>query len=345
MISVIIPVFNTSREQLIRCLNSIINQDYGDYEIIIVDDGCLYITNEEFCELEDLDKRITIIHQPNQGVSAARNEGIKISRGEYISFVDGDDEIDSRFLVESSAIAEKYNADLIVGTIQFVKENSHETVYENDVEYVYEGAEIKTLRRSLLQLSPRDIPYIIFGSSSARLIKKQLLDTIRFDEKITMHEDQIFNRELLLAANKAVYIHHVWYLYYQYENSSLHEYRRKYSHRAILLNCEYLKKYNQVNLIEPDINTRQEMLQQSIWEFTAAISFHIINNHSNESKSTKKKQIVQMYDYLEMQDVVKLCEYKRINKSTIKMLYILLKFKKFNALYLILKIYYKLKNE
>ena len=345
MISVIIPVFNTTKEQLIRCLKSIINQEYRDYEIIIVDDGCIYISHEDFYEIEALDKRITIIHQQNQGVSAARNKGINTSRGEYISFVDGDDEIDPRFLIESSAIAEKYNADLIVGTIQFVTTNKHEKVYENDTEYVYEGAEIKTLRRSLLQLSPRDIPYIILGSSSARLIRKQLLDTIRFDEKITMHEDQIFNRELLLAANKAVYIHHVWYLYYQYENSSLHEYRRKYSHRAILLNCEYLKKYNQVNLIEPDINTRQEMLQQSIWEFTAAISFHIINNHSNESKSTKKKQIIKMYDYLGMRDVVRLCDYKSIKKSTVKMLYVLLKYKRFDLLYVILKLYYKLKNE
>ena len=135
MISLIIPIYNTKIEHLQKCLHSIISQTYPDFEIVIVDDGSLFISSSEYELIMNLDKRIRIVrHVKNLGVSAARNTGLANSKGEYLAFIDGDDEIDSRFLNESILLATKYDADLIIGTMQYIFDDKIEKIYEDDKE-------------------------------------------------------------------------------------------------------------------------------------------------------------------------------------------------------------------
>ena len=91
-ISIIIPVFNN--ESLIgKCIQSIINQTYKNWELIIVDDGSTDNSLYECKKYEDKDSRIKVIHQENQGVSRARYNGFKCAKGKWITFVDSDDTI------------------------------------------------------------------------------------------------------------------------------------------------------------------------------------------------------------------------------------------------------------
>jgi len=92
-VSVIIPTYN--RAHLIgRAIQSVLNQTYQDFELIVVDDGSTDNTNEVIKEFSQKDKRILYIkHDKNKGGSAARNTGIKAARGEYIAFQDSDDEM------------------------------------------------------------------------------------------------------------------------------------------------------------------------------------------------------------------------------------------------------------
>lgn len=90
MVSVIIPAYNVEK-YIEKCLTSILEQSYKNIEIIVVDDGSTDKTREYIEKNSQLDNRIKIINQTNAGVSAARNSGIKISRGEFLVFVDGDD--------------------------------------------------------------------------------------------------------------------------------------------------------------------------------------------------------------------------------------------------------------
>lgn len=91
-ISCIVPVYNVEK-YLRRCVDSILAQTFTDFELILVDDGspdgCPAICDE----YAEKDSRVRVIHQENKGVSAARNAGLDMARGEYVCFVDGDDEV------------------------------------------------------------------------------------------------------------------------------------------------------------------------------------------------------------------------------------------------------------
>lgn len=97
MVSIIIPVYNTER-YLAQCLESVLAQTADVFECILVDDGSTDSYGLICDQYVERDKRFLVLHQKNQGVSSARNNGMEVSKGEYITFVDSDDYIDSRYL-------------------------------------------------------------------------------------------------------------------------------------------------------------------------------------------------------------------------------------------------------
>ena len=97
MISIIIPVYN-AENSIHRCIRSVCSQTYKDWELILVDDGSKDNSGKICDEYSKQDKRIHVIHKENEGVSKARNAGLKIATGDYISFVDSDDWLDNNYL-------------------------------------------------------------------------------------------------------------------------------------------------------------------------------------------------------------------------------------------------------
>ena len=328
MITIIIPIYNTKKEYLVRCLNSIINQTYTELEIIIIDDGNIYINNNELEAIKEIDTRIRIIHQSNMGVSAARNTGIANANGDWIAFVDGDDTIDKRFLEESVKLAEIHNADVVIGTMQYIYWNKNpQEIVEDDTVFVFQGNEMRQLRRSHLKMQPRELPYGILGTSSGKLIRKELLIHIKFKTRIHYFEDQLFNRELLLLANKGVYIHHIWYHYYQYEDSSLNTMFNKDGYKKIACNLEYLNYINTLNVVEPDSATRQFLCENSMTGYLSAVNYWVFMSHDKTvSRLTTVKKI---YKQLKMDEVMLICNFKMIQSPLKKCIYILVKYKLF----------------
>lgn len=114
-ISIIVPVFNV-KDYLDECIKSILCQTHKNIELIIIDDGS-YDGSEEICDkYAELDNRIRVIHKNNEGVSKARNEGLKIASGDYFAFVDADDFIDEDYYKSLLALCEERNADICVST-------------------------------------------------------------------------------------------------------------------------------------------------------------------------------------------------------------------------------------
>ncbi|WP_022791928.1 glycosyltransferase [Weissella halotolerans] len=111
-ISVVVPTYNV-RLYIRECIESILNQNFSEIEIIIVNDGSTDGSIEEIKDLILNDNRIKVINQKNQGLSAARNTGICVSNGDYISFIDSDDKISPNFLGNLYNVAEKENADIV----------------------------------------------------------------------------------------------------------------------------------------------------------------------------------------------------------------------------------------
>ena len=136
-ISVIVPVFNVEK-YLSRCINSILNQSFTDFELILIDDGSTDGSGIICDEYAKKDSRITVIHQNNQGQAAARNKAIDIAKGDYYSFVDSDDYIHPKMFETTLRIinASKCNVVLFqfyVGTdsqYSWEETNSHYSLYQ-----------------------------------------------------------------------------------------------------------------------------------------------------------------------------------------------------------------------
>lgn len=112
-VSVIIPLYNR-KQFLKRCVGSVLAQSFSDWELIIVDDGSTDAPEEILAELQQKDARIRVLRQKNGGVSAARNAGSAAARGEYIQFLDSDDELRPEILALAVTEGEATGADVVV---------------------------------------------------------------------------------------------------------------------------------------------------------------------------------------------------------------------------------------
>ena len=112
MISVIVPIYNVE-QYLKKCIESIISSTYANLEIILVDDGSTDGSGKICDEFQAKDKRIRVVHKKNGGLSDARNVGLEIARGEFVSFIDSDDYIDSEMFEEVLTQFDK-NTDIVI---------------------------------------------------------------------------------------------------------------------------------------------------------------------------------------------------------------------------------------
>ena len=188
MISVVIPVYN-GENVIRRSMDNVIKQTFGDWELIVVNDGSTDTTSEilsEYCDRA----RIRIITKPNGGVSSARNAGINVAKGEYITFIDADDIIEETYLEQLSKGIEYdftvtgfcYNETPQIPGIRVSQAKNRDIVSENISEY--------------LQTDNFCFPWARMFRLS--IIKK---NNIRFDEKLRFGEDHVFNWTYLCYIN------------------------------------------------------------------------------------------------------------------------------------------------
>ena len=123
LVSVIVPVYNVEA-YLARCVASLRGQTYPDLEIILVDDGSADGSGLLCDSFAREDPRIRVIHQPNAGVSAARNAGLEAASGSYVCFVDGDDGAEETMAAEAAAAMEAGGGDLCAWGMNIVEEGA-----------------------------------------------------------------------------------------------------------------------------------------------------------------------------------------------------------------------------
>lgn len=209
-ISVIIPVYN-SEATVKRCLDSVAAQTFKSYEVIIVDDGSndgsAGIINA-FCESN---AGFRYIKTENRGVAAARNTGIEATEGDYIAFVDSDDSIRPDMFEKLYAAAVKTDADITACRYAF-----------NEIKDKGSGRISLIGRESMIRemmLPKHDTASFIFN----RLYKRTFLEDkhIRFNEKISVSEDLLFNAECVLHGSKNAFLDSVLYCYIINENGTM----------------------------------------------------------------------------------------------------------------------------
>ena len=182
-VSIIVPVYNCEN-YLENCVKSLTDQTYSDIEIVLVNDGS-EDNSAKICDsLKLTDSRITVIHQENKGVSAARNKGIEISKGKYFMFVDSDDTISDNAVEFLLNDATRYNADIVSAVKSTINENGEiHSPYDNREIHIYEGKESLILS---LQYERQT------NSACAKLFRREMFADIRFCEGRSINEDGYF---------------------------------------------------------------------------------------------------------------------------------------------------------
>lgn len=240
-ISVIVPVYNVDR-YLIRCINSILNQRFTDFELVLIDDGscdcCGYICDKYAL----LDNRVKVVHGKNRGASVARNIGIKISTGTYLYFCDSDDYIDCDFLEIMLNGMVKENGDLAVCGYRLVDEN------ESVLDIEYEKQNCVVIRNWEEQLNL--LVSILRGKPTwcvwRRLFKAHIIRTneIEFCETSENYaEDLSFVLVYLLYCNSIVCIDYIGYYYVQRSGSLIHKNKNTYRLNALNENSVFFHSY------------------------------------------------------------------------------------------------------
>ncbi len=210
LISIIVPVYNVEL-YLEKCVESLLNQTYENIEIILIDDGSNDNCGKICDELQLKDKRIKVIHQKNAGVSKARNVGLEIATGKYITFVDSDDFVDKDYLQILYSNLVTFGADLsICSFTKLTKKNNH--LKKNYNKYYIDSADaIKGIFDD----------NSINGYIWCKLYKKDLINGIKFEHEIKVCEDLLFVINYLKNTNKIVYSCDELYYYRQRKSSSL----------------------------------------------------------------------------------------------------------------------------
>lgn len=208
MISVIVPVYNV-KDYLDQCIQSIVSQTYSQFECILVDDGSNDGSGEICDSWQQKDSRIIVVHQENQGVSAARNKGLQNAKGDYVTFIDSDDWVDDDYLQSLIAPLLQDSPDLVViGLIQEYP-NCNRIVYKPSDSYSF--ILNKESVESFIGLNQK---FLLYGPV-VKLYKRDIIEKyyIRFDVSCSYGEDLLFNYCYLENINKIACISQAVYHY------------------------------------------------------------------------------------------------------------------------------------
>lgn len=207
LISVIVPIYKVER-YLKACVDSIVNQTYSNLEIILVDDGSPDRCPEICDEYARLDNRIKVIHQENGGLSAARNSGIDVARGEFLTFIDSDDFVAKNYVELLYDGMLKFDADISIASFcTFTKEDELE-IQSNELPFV-EITRDECFRRYGSLNAELSMPFI---SACNKLYKKDFFASIRFPIG-KLYEDAFTTYKLLDKAKKIVFTPSKLYFY------------------------------------------------------------------------------------------------------------------------------------
>lgn len=203
LVSIIVSIYNAEK-YLDSCIQSVLRQTYTNWELILIDDGSTDKSGRIAEEYGFADERITVFHQKNLGVSLARNQGIDEATGNYVVFLDADDELIEDCLAKTVNIAEETNADVVAG-----RSCENQELFQDRI--IWTGAEA-------LENSLKD--HLFTYSACAKLIRREFIGKTRFTPDIRINEDSYFVFQLLCKQNVFVLTNDVIYFYRANSESS-----------------------------------------------------------------------------------------------------------------------------
>lgn len=277
-ISIIVPIYN-AENYLSECINSILEQSYTNFELILVDDGSTDKSIEICKEFNNKDKRIKYIRKENGGVSSARNVGIRNSSGKYIAFVDSDDYIEKDFLKN---LINYDGYDLIIG--------GYKEFYNHKKGVFIENEKIITLKNNA-----KDIDNLVYQNKVNillyfpwnKLYKRSIIvnNNLYFNENLISSEDTIFTIDYLLFSDRIILIPYNNYIYRFFYNIKS---KRQISYEKMDVHINILQ--NSLMSLESKFNCKLNRIRSMIiYSFAGLFKTYLKELDYSSYKSTIKK--------------------------------------------------------
>lgn len=282
-VSIIVPVYKIPIYALNKCINSLIEQSYKNIEVLLIDDGSPDDCGIECDKHASSDSRVKVIHKNNEGVSAARNDGLKVSTGQFVMFVDADDclhphaiEIMLSFMVNNMLDVAICNYQRFYDSVTSLSiPNKYDTkVFSNTDDL------ISLRKKCLREDSKLGVRYN--GAPWAKLFNAQLLknNSLFFDVKLVRSQDNYFNFLVFSKAKKIGYINLPLYCYRYLATSSVNKYRKN----LLDITNRYLETINEEIIKEgigKDYNDiLKKIVLEKLSEFTITCIAHPQNEYS-----------------------------------------------------------------
>lgn len=288
-ISIIVPVYNVEK-YLDRCIQSILNQTFKDFELILVDDGST--DNSGFiCEkYKEMDNRIVVIHKENGGLSSARNTGLDIAIGKYIGFVDSDDYINENMYEILYNEAIKNNSDVVVSDFEKVCENKEHINYKLDKYEIENYNNIEALNQLF------ESKNVIFIVAWNKLYKRQIFNNLRYEEG-KIYEDEFIIHKILYESKITTFIDLKLYYYVQRENSIT---QSKFSVKNLMAieamedRIQFFKKMKKIDLMQ-----KSEVLYIGVFFRSYNKAKENLSEYKKEFKKYKKYFNRNIFNFLE----------------------------------------------
>lgn len=278
-ISVIVPVYRVEK-YLPACIDSILNQTFTDFELILVDDGSPDRCPEICDETAKRDARVRVIHQANQGLSAARNAGIEAAHGAWLSFVDSDDYIAPQFYEKLYQTAQRTDADCVMCSVQNVDESGKPI----DSALMRVADEVKTGREVLRKIGRDDVtPYLTAWN---KLYRRKLFNTLRYPAG-RQNEDVFVFAELFCQVQRAVCVAEPLYFYRKRIGSIMNSVvtLRNLDEMWAYVNCfEHLQQDDEESILKET--------EKRVFAKLTGVYYRVTeeDRHSNKMKQAKKAQ-------------------------------------------------------
>lgn len=214
LVSVIIPIYN-KKKYLSDLFTDLQNQIFMEYECILIDDGSTDGSAEICDDICNKDSRFTVLHIKNGGVSNARNTGMSMAKGKYITFIDADDRLYPAYLDNLYKCIIDNDADFVISGLEKYWTDTDKKEY---VKYLYNGLKEKSDILSDFAQIQRDTG--IFGYCIAKIFKREFIYGIRFDTSIKLAEDFDFYLKVYRKVNSFYFDNKCYYRYLQIADSS-----------------------------------------------------------------------------------------------------------------------------
>lgn len=234
MVSIVVPIYNMEKH-LKRCVSSIMNQTYKNFEVILVDDGSDDNSREICRQFKLTDNRVNVILKENGGVSTARNTGLAVAKGDWVMFVDPDDFLNET-IIERLLASCSNETDIVMCTCTAMIEDRHITCHFFNGNRVFaNNKEKKELYKQLMDMKYGQVGekiYTAVGVPWGKLYRMVMLkkNNITFNSELRRVQDNIFNTYAFTYAREIKYIDSPLYMYsYEHMASYFDQYRNNYA--------------------------------------------------------------------------------------------------------------------